>query len=375
MSGPLSGIKVVELAGIGPGPFAAMILADLGADVVRVDRAGSVQQGLEGIPGDTLGRGKRSIGVDLKTPEGVELVLRLVESADVLIEGFRPGVTERLGVGPDVCRARNPRLIYGRMTGWGQDGPYAHTAGHDLNYIALAGVLERIGRAGEKPAVPLNLIGDFGGGGMLLALGVACALVERSTSGQGQVIDAAMVDGAALLMTFFYGFAQGPRGTNLLDGGAPHYDVYECADGGYVTIGSIEPQFYAELQDLLGLEGELWGDQNDLARWPERKEELTRLFKTKTRDEWCAVLEGSDVCFAPALSPAEAATHPHNVARGSFVDVGGLVQPGPAPRFDRTPPTISRPASFAGAHTDEVLAEAGFSEDEIAKLRDVGTIA
>jgi len=374
MSGPLTGIRVVELAGIGPGPFAGMVLADLGADVVRVDRAGSVRPHPVSGFFDTLARGKRSVGVDLKSPEGVETVLRMVEGADVLIEGYRPGVAERLGVGPDVCRARNPRLVYGRMTGWGQEGPYAPTAGHDLNYIALAGVVERIGRVGEKPVVPLNLIGDFGGGGMLLALGVASALVERATSGEGQVIDAAMVDGAALLMAFFTGMIQGPRGTNVLDGGAPYYDVYECADGAYVTIGSIEPQFYAELKQLLDLDGPLWDEQNDTDQWADQKEALTKIFLTRTRAQWCELLEGTDVCFAPVLSPAEAAMHPHNVARGTFVESGGMVQPAPAPRFDRTPGAIARPPCWPGSHSDEVLADAGFSADEIARLRDAEVV-
>jgi len=374
MAGPLSGIRVIELAGIGPGPFAGMMLADMGADVVRIDRAQSVRPG-SGPSRDLLGRGRRSVGVDLKHPDGIETVLRLVEWSDVLIEGFRPGVAERLGVGPDDCLARNPRLVYGRMTGWGQDGPYAHAAGHDINYIALAGALEPIGRAGGPPVPPLNLVGDFGGGGMVLAFGIAAALVERATSGKGQVIDAAMVDGAAVLMAFFRMFDLGPRGTNMLDSGAPYYDTYECADGKYVSIGSIEPQFYAELRSLLGLDDPRWEAQNDQSQWPALKEELVAQFKTRTRDEWCELLEHTDVCFAPVLSLDEAPTHPHNVARQTFADVNGMVQPNPAPRFSRTPATLDRPPARAGDHTDEVLTELGLSTDEVAKLRDAGAVA
>jgi alpha-methylacyl-CoA racemase len=374
MSGPLSGIRVLELAGIGPGPFAGMLLADLGADVIRVDRAQSVVPD-DGRPSrDLLARGRRSVGVDLKHPEGVEAVLRLVESSDVLIEGFRPGVTERLGLGPDVCLARNPKLVYGRMTGWGQQGPYAQAAGHDINYIALAGALDHFGRAGQPPTPPINLVGDFGGGGMLLAFGITSALVERATSGQGQVIDAAMVDGAALLMTMFHAIPMGPRGTNLLDSGAPHYDAYECADRTFISIGSLEPQFYAELRKLVGLDGPEWDDQGDQAHWPVRKEELAAIFRTRTRAQWCELLEMTDVCFAPVLSMAEAPQHPHNVARGTFVEAEGIVQPGPAPRFSRTPPALDRPPSRPGRHTEEVLAERGFTEDEIAGLRDAGAV-
>jgi alpha-methylacyl-CoA racemase len=375
MSGPLSGIRVLELAGIGPGPFACMMLADLGADVVRIDRAQGVSSPLpDGPSGDVLSRGRRSIAVDLKQPEGVEAVLRLVESADVLVEGWRPGVAERLGIGPDVCLERNPRLVYGRMTGWGQDGPYASMAGHDINYIALAGALAHIGRAGEKPTPPLNLVGDFGGGGMLMAFGVCAALVERSASGQGQVIDAAMVDGAASLMTFFLSMPLGERGTNLLDSGAAHYDVYECSDGEYVSIGSIEPQFHAELVRLLEIDEPGWENPFDHAAWPARKEKLTAVFRTRTRDEWCALFEGTDVCFAPVLTMDEAAQHPHNVHRQTYVESHGLVQPAPAPRFSRTPASLDRPPVHAGAHTDEVLSEGGFSASELEKLRELGAI-
>lgn len=378
--GPLQGIKVIEIAGIGPGPFAAMALADLGADVVRVDRAGSVPESPPEAPSlDLLNRGRRSVGVDLKSPEGVATVLRLVESADVLIEGFRPGVAERLGIGPDDCHAVNPRLIYGRMTGWGQEGPYASMAGHDINYIALAGVLGSIGRAGEKPVPPINLIGDFGGGGMLMALGVCAALVETARSGQGQVIDAAMTDGAALLATMVHSFQAmgvwGERGTNMLDTGAPFYDVYECSDGQYVSIGSIEPQFYAELMRITGLGDTDLPPQNTRGEWPAMKEKFAAVFATKTRDEWCELMEGTDVCFAPVLSMDEAVAHPHNAQRQTFVEVAGVAQPAPAPRFSRTPGEISGPPPHAGQHSDDVLRDAGFGDDEIAALRASGAIA
>jgi alpha-methylacyl-CoA racemase len=379
--GPLAGVKIVEIAGIGPGPFCAMMLADMGADVIRVDRARSVRGGDPAVPpADLINRGRRSIGVDLKSPVGVETVLRLVEQADGLIEGFRPGVAERLGIGPDQCLSRNPALAYGRMTGWGQEGPYASTAGHDINYISLAGALESMGRRGEAPVPPLNLVGDFGGGGMYLAFGMVCAILEARGSGQGQVVDAAMVDGAASLMTFFHGFrAMGiwddERGTNMLDTGAHYYDVYECSDGKYVSIGSIEPQFYAELRDKLGLDDPKWDAQMSRSEWPAFKEELASIFRTKTRDEWCDLIEGSDVCFAPVLTMAEAPEHPHNVARGTFTEVAGIVQPRPAPRFSRTDSSIRCPPPHAGQHTDEVLAEFGFGADEVAALRDSGAVA
>ena len=379
--GPLEGVRVIEIAGIGPGPFCAMMLADMGADVIRVDRAAAVRGGDPDVPpADVMNRGRRSVGVDLKSSEGVETVLRLVEGADALIEGFRPGVAERLGIGPDDCLGRNPRLVYGRMTGWGQDGPYAPTAGHDINYIALAGALESFGRAGQAPVPPLNMVGDFGGGGMLLAFGVVCGIVEARTSGSGQVVDAAMVDGAATLMTFVHGLAamgvwHDERGTNMLDTGAHFYDVYETSDGGYVSIGSIEPQFYAELREKLGLDDDEWDAQMDRASWPDKKEKIAAVFRTRTRDEWCELLEGSDVCFAPVLSFTEAPSHPHNVARGTFTEVAGVVQPRPAPRFSRTDGAIRRPPPHAGQHTDDVLAEAGFSADELASLRDAGAIS
>jgi alpha-methylacyl-CoA racemase len=318
--------------------------------------------------------------VDMKSAEGRETVLRLVEKADALFEGFRPGVTERLGLGPDDCLARNPKLVYGRMTGWGQEGPYAQAAGHDINYIALAGALEGIGRAGEKPVPPLNLVGDFGGGGMFLAFGMVCALLEAQRSGKGQVVDAAMVDGAATLMAMFHSFkAMGmlrpERGTNLLDTGAHFYDVYECSDGKYVSIGSIEPQFYAELRRLAGLNDDaVWAAQMDQTRWPDLKARIAQVFATKTRDEWCVLMEHTDVCFAPVLSLAEAPNHPHNVARQTFVSRDGLTQPAPAPRFSRTSAELPSPAPRVGADTDDVLAWAGFSADDIVKLRDVGAV-
>ena len=383
MAGPLLGYKIIELAGIGPGPFAGMMFSDMGADVVRVDRAETVRDGAGGPFSDVLGRGRRSIGVDLKHPRGRDVVLRLVEGADALIEGFRPGVTERLGVGPEDCLARNPKLVYGRMTGWGQDGPYVSAAGHDINYIALSGTLSMIGRVGEAPVPPLNLVGDFGGGGMLLAFGVVCALLEASRSGRGQVIDAAMVDGAALLAAMIHGFRAagmwGERGTNILDTGAWYYEVYETADGGHISFGSIEPQFVAEMLRITGLAENADGggplpEQNDQSAWPAMKERVAALVKTRTRQEWCELLEGSDACFAPVLDAAEAPTYPHNKERGTFVDIAGVVQPGPAPRFSRTVPEIAGPPTAAGSHTDEVLADWGFSSGEISELRQVGAV-
>ena len=378
--GPLAGVKVVEIAGIGPGPFCAMMLADMGADVLRVDRTTESGLGVSMPPKfDLLNRGRRSVAVDMKTPQGIETVLRLVDQADALVEGFRPGVAERLGIGQDDCLARNPRLVYGRMTGWGQDGPLAHAAGHDINYIALSGALHAIGPQDGKPIPPLNLAGDFGGGAMYLAFGVACALLETGRSGKGQVVDAAMVDGAASLMTMFYGLrAQGywqdRRGVNLLDGAAPFYDTYETSDGRYVAIGSIEPKFYAELLRLTGLENEDLPKQMDLSNWPQTKVRFAEVFKTKTRDEWCAVMEGSDVCFAPVMSLDEAAGHPHNAARGTFVEVNGVVQPGPAPRFSRTTAEIQGPPPAPGEHTDAALADWGFDAGEVSALREAGAI-
>jgi alpha-methylacyl-CoA racemase len=379
--GPLDGIRIIEVAGIGPGPFAGMMLADMGAEVLRIDRAQIVEGGDPAKPSlDFLARGRRSVGVDLKRPEGVETVLALVEKADGLIEGFRPGVMERLGLGPDVCLARNPRLVYGRMTGWGQEGPLARVAGHDINYIALAGALGSIGRRGEAPLPPLNLVGDFGGGGMYLAFGVVCALVERSRSGKGQVVDAAMVDGAASLMTIIHGAHQSgwwkdERGHNMLDTGAHFYEVYETSDGKFVSIGSIEPQFYRELLEKIGLAGEKLPGQMDRSQWPVFKERLAAIFKTKTRAQWCELMEGSDVCFAPVLSLSEAKDHPHMQARETFVTVAGARQPGPAPRFSRSKAEIRRPPPHAGQHTDEALRDWGFAADAIRKLREAKAIA
>jgi len=368
-------VKIIELVGIGPGPFAAMLLADMGADVVRVHRAESVERGFDpgGVP--VIDRNRRSIGVDLKNPEGVETVLRLVEGADALLEGFRPGVTERLGVGPDVCLARNERLVYGRMTGWGQDGPMANAAGHDINYISLAGALAHFGRVGDKPTPPINLIGDFGGGGMFLAFGIVCGLVEARTSGKGQVVDAAMVDGTAILMSMIWGFRvmgafdENARGTNVLDTGAPFYDTYECADGKFISLGSLEVQFYEELFKKTGLASEGLPEQMDRDGWPVLRERFTELFKTKTRAEWCGLLEGGDSCFAPVLTMSEAAEHPHIRARNTVVEHDGILQPAPAPRFSRTKAEIRRGAPKPGEHTDEVLGEWGFSGNEIAQLR------
>jgi len=379
--GPLSGVRIIELAGIGPGPFCAMMLADMGADVIRVDRADRVRGGDPSAPpADVLARGRRSIGVDLKSPDGVETVMKLVESADGLIEGFRPGVTERLGLGPEDCAARNPALVYGRMTGWGQDGPYAQAAGHDINYIALAGALDSFGREGQAPVPPINLVGDFGGGGMFLAFGMVCGILEAKSSGQGQVVDAAMVDGAATLMGFIHGFrAMGvwndERGTNMLDTGSHFYDVYETSDGKYVSIGSIEPQFYAELREKLELDDPKWDQQMTRSEWPALKHDLAAIFKTRTRDEWCELMEHTDICFAPVLNIGEAPSHPHNVARGTFVEHGGVTQPRPAPRFSRTDSEIQRPAAHAGQHTDEILADVGYSGDEIAAMRERGAVA
>lgn len=380
-SGPLAGIRIVEIAGIGPGPFAGYLLSDLGADVVKVDRSQNAGLGDPAKPpADILQRGRRSIAVDLKSPEGVEIVLRLAEAADGLFEPFRPGVAERLGIGPDVALARNPKLVYGRMTGWGQTGPYAHAAGHDINYISLAGALYHLGRAGEAPTFPMNLVGDFGGGGMLLAFGMLAGLLHAGRTGEGQVIDAAMVDGTAALMAMTYGFAamgifEEKRGENMLDSGAHFYDVYECADGEHVSIGSIEPQFYAELLRLTGLEGEDLPYQMDKAQWSVMKERLAAIFRTKSRDAWCEIMEGTDVCFAPVLTMTEAARHPHNVERGTFLDRDGILQPAPAPRFSATPGEVRRPPAHAGQHTDEILGDwLDLDADQVAKLKAGGAI-
>jgi alpha-methylacyl-CoA racemase len=371
MAGPLTGFRIIELAGIGAGPFCGMMLGDMGADVISVERPG-------GNPAAAVGhtilfRNRRSVTLNLKKPEAVQAVLRMCEKADALFESNRPGVAERLGVGPAECMARNPKLVYGRMTGWGQDGPLAQRAGHDINYIAIAGVLHAIGRRGEKPAIPLNLVGDFGGGGLLCAFGMVCAMLEAQKSGKGQVVDAAMVDGASSLMAMWWGFKQqgafgGPRGTHLLDSGAHFYEVYETSDGKHLAIGAIEPQFYAELSAKLGLGAE-FRDQLNFGRWPELKEKLAAVIRGNTRDHWAALFEGSDACVAPVLSLDEAAAHPHNVARHAFVEAGGTRQPAPAPRFSRTAPPTPRTAGRVGADTDKVLAEFGFSADEIRALK------
>ncbi|SEF34234.1 alpha-methylacyl-CoA racemase [Amycolatopsis pretoriensis] len=376
-AGPLSGLKVVELAGLAPGPFAAMILGDLGADVVRVDRATPGKDVL-GIPTDPLARGRRSVGINTKTPEGVELVLKLCETADVLIEPFRPGVAERIGLGPDVVHARNPRLVYGRMTGWGQDGPLATAAGHDINYIGIAGALEPIGRAGERPVPPLNLVGDFGGGGLLLAMGILAALYERNSSGRGQVVDASMVDGAALLTTSLHGMAAaglwgGERGDNMLDGGAPFYDTYETADGKYVAVGAIEMRFWGDLVKVLELDPDSLPLHVDKTQWPRLREILATAIGKYTRDDLVARAEGTDACLTPVLAPGEAASHPHNAARGTFVEIGGMVQPAPAPRFDRTPPSTPEAPRAKGSDTEAVLAELGVTD--LGGLRSAGAIA
>jgi len=372
--GPLSGYKIVEMAGIGPAPMCAMLLSDLGADVILIDRIADSGLGIPVKPKyDLLRRGRPSVALDLKKPEAVNTVLRLVEAGDALIEGFRPGVMERLGLGPDVCLARNPRLVYGRMTGWGQEGPLAHAAGHDINYIGLAGVLHAIGRKGEAPLPPLNLVGDFGGGALYLAFGVVAALLEREKSGRGQVVDAAMVDGAASLMTLMFGLhAAGRwverRGENLLDSGAPFYEVYETRDGKYVAVGSLEPKFYRELLRLTGLEKEDLPPQHDTASWAAMKQRFASIFRTKTREQWCRIMEGSEVCFAPVLSMAEAPAHPHNRHRKTFVERDGVTQPAPAPRFSRTPGAIRRPPSAPGADTVAALRDWGFSAAEVQNL-------
>ena len=377
--GPLEGKKIIEIAGIGPGPFCAMVLSDLGAEVIRVDRVSAVPDEFPATPGvDLLNRGRKSVAFDLKNQEGIKALLRLVEEADALIEGFRPGVAERLGIGPEECLGRNPRLVYGRMTGWGQTGPYSNMAGHDINYIALSGVLGTIGREGEPPVPPVNLVGDFGGGGMLLALGICAAFVEVQTSGKGQVVDAAMTDGSALLATMIHTFLSmgvwGDRGTNMLDTGAPFYDVYECADGEYISLGSIEPQFYAELLRITGLDQEELPKQMDRSQWPKMKLKIAETIRSKTRDQWVELMEGTDVCFAPVLSPSEACAHPHNVERETFVEVAGIKQPAPAPRFSRTPGVIDGPPPHPGEHTKEVLSSWGFSEDEIQNLRNIDAV-
>lgn len=369
--GPLHGVRIIELAGIGPGPFCGMILADLGAEVISVERVGAQA---EKPALDCSRRGKRSISLNLKSEAGVEALLKLVESADALFEGFRPGVVEKLGIGPEQCLERNPKLIFGRMTGWGQYGPMAQAAGHDINYISLTGALHAIGRPGEKPVPPLNLVGDFGGGGMFLALGIVSGILEARTSGKGQVIDAAMTDGSAVLMSMFntayeMGRHSLERGTNRLDGGAHFYDTYETRDGKYISIGSIEPQFYNQLLEVAELPREEFAQQMDRSRWPELKQAIAEVFLQKTRDEWCELMEGTDICFAPVLDLKEAQNHPHNLARQTYVDVGGIKQPAPAPRFSRTAPAVQHAARPYGADTDAVLTEVGYSAEQLDEMR------
>ena len=378
MPGPLAGIKIIELAGIGPSPYACMLLADAGADILRLARPG-----MPGPPGAAnwyvLTRSRKSVGVDLKSPSAVELVLDLVAEADVLIEGFRPGVAERLGVGPDSCHSANPALVYGRMTGWGQDGPLGERAGHDINYISISGALWPMGRSGDVPVPPLNLVGDFGGGGMMLAFGITAALLSARATGVGQVVDAAMTDGSASLMSMTYSFmAAGlwveERGSNMLDTGAHFYEVYETSDGGYMAVGAIERKFYATLLEGLGLELGDFPDQMDRNSWPAMKERFAAIFKTKTRAEWTEIFEDVDACTTPVLAPSEAPAHRHNEARETFVEVEGVLQPAPAPRFSVTPGEISKPPSTPGADTDEALAGWGVAEDRIATLRSEGAI-
>ena len=380
-TGPLRGLRIVEMAGIGPGPFTAMMLADMGAEVIRLERSSAVDAAQRGVNPDVMLRGRRNIAVDLKNPDGVAVALDLIASADGVIEGFRPGVMERLGLGPDVCLARNAKLVFGRMTGWGQDGPYAQAAGHDINYISLAGALAHIRRAGERPVPPLNLVGDFGGGGMLLAFGMVCALFEAQRTGKGQVVDAAMVDGAALLMTMFWGFRstglfdiEAP-GTGMLDLGAHFYDVYECKDGKYVTVGAIEPQFYALLLEKTGLTNDPdFQRQMDRNNWPALKKRLEDVMRTKTQAEWCALMETTDACFAPVLTMSEATRHPHNVHRRTFLDIDGLPQPAPAPRFSATSAADPTSAEFPGASTTAVLRDWGIDAARIASLVAAGAV-
>jgi alpha-methylacyl-CoA racemase len=381
MAGPLAGIRVIELGGVGPGPFACMLLADLGADVIRVDRPPAGYDG--GAPVgerfNLLQRGRRSIALDLKKQASAEVVLRLVRDADVLVEGFRPGVAERLGLGPAECLDVNPRLIYGRMTGWGQAGPLADEPGHDINYISLSGILSAVGRAGEPPAIPLNIGGDFGGGSLYLVMGVLAAIVERQRSGLGQVVDAAMIDGSASLTTLFHGLiASGywgdERGVNRLDSGAPWYNVYETSDGLWVSIGANETRFWRNALELLGLSADELPDQHDRSRWPEVRDLVAERFRHRTRDEWAALAEGRQACISPVLSFGEAPRHPHARARGTFADVDGIVQPAPAPRFSRTPGAIRNPPRVTGADTEEVLREHGFSPEEITHFGTAGVI-
>jgi len=375
--GPLKGLQIIEMAGIGPAPFCGMVLSDLGANVIRIDRvtsAGSVSRQ------EASNRGKKSIAVDLKTTKGIEVVLNLVEASDALFEGFRPGVMEKLGLGPDVCLQKNKKIVFGRMTGWGQEGPLAFAAGHDINYISLSGVLATIGRPGSPPVPPLNLIGDYGGGGMLLALGLVAALFETKSSGKGQVIDAAMVDGSALLMTMIYtmrgmGLWKDSLGSNFLDGGAHFYDTYECKDGKYISIASIEPKFYQLLREITPLEDSIFDDQLSRESWPEQKKALKEIFLKKTQQEWCDLMEGTDICFAPVLNMAEAPEHPHNKARDTFIELEGIIQPAPAPRFSRTVPEVYPAPAYVGEHTEEVLKSIGMQDSDIEDLKASGEVA
>ena len=377
--GPLAGVKIVEFAGIGPGPMCCMLLADMGATVIRLDRAANVGRDVMEPRFNTLLRGRKNIAVDLKKPEGKELALKLCDDADMLIEGFRPGVMERLGLGPDEVMARNPRMVYGRMTGWGQDGPIAHTAGHDINYIALTGALHAIGSEQSGPVPPLNLIGDFGGGALYMAMGALAAYIEANRSGQGQVVDTSMVEGAASLMTSAFGaLAAGTfkeqRESNRLDGGCHHYNTYETSDGEHICIGSNEPQFYQLMLETVGLGDADLPAQTDRDAWPQMQKKLAAIFRTKTRSEWTRIMEQKDVCFAPVLRMSEALEHPHNAARGSFVELDGVPQPGPAPRFQRTPGNVGSSCAYAGEHTDEALADWGLDDAEIALLHAAGAI-
>ena len=379
--GPLKGVRIIEMAGIGPAPFCGMMLSDMGAEVIRVDRSDGADLGLPGREPrfDVLMRGRQTVAVDIKTEAGRDIVRRLVKDADALIEGFRPGVMERLGLGPDDLAKVNPKLVFGRMTGFGQDGPMAPRAGHDINYIALSGALHAIGQKGGPPVPPLNLVGDFGGGGMLLAFGVLCGILEARGSGKGQVVDAAMVDGASLLMAGIYGLLGGgawkdERGVNILDTGAPWYGVYETKDGKWVSIGSIEKRFYADLLERLGIAGEDLPKQYDRAQWPRLAQRYAEVFKTRTRDEWCAVFADSDACFAPVLGMTEVGDHPHNAARATFVEVDGVVQPAPGPRFSRTPPAIAGAPKAGGTDSEAVLEAAGYSASEIAAFIEAGVV-
>ena len=375
--GPLKGVRIIEVGGIGPGPFCGMMLSDMGAEVIRIERKG--QSASTQPKYDVMMRNRRSMGIDLKKTEGVDTILKMVEQVDALQEGFRPGAMEKLGLGPVECLERNPRLVYGRMTGWGQEGPLVRVAGHDINYISLSGALHTFGRKGQKPVAPLNMVGDFGGGGMFLAFGMVCALFEAQKSGKGQVVDAAMVDGSSALMAMIYGHrASGlwadERGINLLDSGAHFYDTYETADGKYISVGSIETQFYELLLKHAEIDDPDFRSQLDQQKWPELKERLTEVFKTKTRDAWCEVMEGTDICFAPVLSLDEAPNHPHNKARKTFIQIEGVVQPAPAPRFSRTQPEIQGPPPMPSGNTEEVLTDFGFSRNDIESLKDAEAI-